>query len=116
MKTKKRKRNRYQPAEKVSIIRMHLIEKQNVSYLCDEYSIVPSVYYRWQKQFFEGGEKAFTPTTQTVVICLQKEVTHLEGKLARKDEILGEVMEEYATLKKGVGIAERRMDTQRNTG
>ena len=103
MKTKKRKRNRYQPAEKVSIIRMHLIEKQSVSGLCDEYAIAPSVYYRWQKQFFEGGEKAFTSTTKTAVTRLQQEVTQLEGKLARKDEILGEVMEEYVTLKKRIG-------------
>ena len=103
MKTKRRKRNQYQPAEKVSIIRMHLIEKQSVSDLCDKYNIAPSVYYRWQKQFFEGGEKAFTPTKQTAVTRLQQEVTQLEGKLARKDEILGEVMEEYVTLKKRIG-------------
>jgi len=51
MKTNKRKRKQYQPTEKVSIIRMHLIEKQSVSDLCDEYEIAPSVYYRWQKQF-----------------------------------------------------------------
>lgn len=109
MKTNKRKRKQYQPAEKVSIIRMHLIEKQSVSDLCDEYKIAPSVYYRWQKQFFDGGEKAFTTTTKTAVTALQQEVTHLESKLARKDEVLGEVMEEYVTLKKGVGLAERRM-------
>lgn len=103
MKTIKRKRKQYQPAEKVSIIRMHLVEKQSVSDLCDEYDIAPSVYYRWQKQFFEGGEKAFAPTKQTAVTRLQKEVTQLESKLARKDEVLGEVMEEYVTLKKRIG-------------
>jgi len=103
MKTNKRKHNRYQPVEKVAIIRMHLIEKQSVSDLCDEYSIAPSVYYRWQKQFFEGGEKAFSKTRKTAVTRLQQEVTQLEGKLARKDEILGEVMEEYVTLKKRIG-------------
>ncbi len=103
MKTNKRKHNRYQPTEKVSIIRMHLIEKESVSDLCDEYGIAPSVYYRWQKQFFEGGEKAFGTTRKTAVTRLQQEVTHLEAKLARKDEVLGEVMEEYVTLKKSVG-------------
>jgi hypothetical protein len=30
-------------------------------------------------------------------------VQQLEEKLARKDEVLGEVMEEYVTLKKSAG-------------
>ena len=103
MKTRKSKRKQYQPAEKVSIIRKHLIEKQSVSDLCDEYGMAPSIYYRWQKQFFEGGEKAFAPTRPTAITRIQEEVTRLEDKLARKDEILGEVMEEYVTLKKRIG-------------
>ena len=103
MKTNNRKRKQFRAAEKVSIIRKHLIEKQDVSDLCDEYGIAPSVYYRWQKKFFEGGEKTFETTTQTAVIRLQQNVQKLEEKLARKDEVLGEVMEEYVTLKKSVG-------------
>jgi len=87
----------------VSIIRKHLIEKESVADLCDQYRLAPSVYYRWQKQFFEGGEKAFEGTKETAVVRLQQEVQHLEEKLARKDEVLGEVMEEYVTLKKSVG-------------
>lgn len=103
MKTNNRKRRQYQAAEKVSIIRQHLIEKESISDLCDKYGIAPSVYYRWQKQFFEGGAAAFEKTTQTAVTTLQQEVQQLEEKLARKDEVLGEVMEEYVTLKKTIG-------------
>ena len=103
MKTNKRKRKQFQAIEKVSIIRKHLIEKESVADLCDQYGLAPSVYYRWQKQFFEGGEKAFERTKETAVVRLQAEVTQLEEKLARKDEVLGEVMEEYVTLKKSVG-------------
>lgn len=103
MKTNNRKRKQYQAAEKVSIIRKHLIEKQDVSDLCDEYGMAPSVYYRWQKQFFEGGEAAFATTKKTAVTRLQQEVQQLEEKLIRKDEVLGEVMEEYVTLKKVLG-------------
>jgi len=103
MKTINRKRKQYRATEKVSIIRRHLIEKQSVADLCDEYGIAPSLYYRWQKQFFEGGEKAYAKTTETAVNQLQQEVSQLQAKLTRKDEILGEVMEEYVTLKKSVG-------------
>jgi hypothetical protein len=34
---------------------------------------------------------------------LKQEVDQPEAKLSRKDEVLGEVMEEYVTLKKSVG-------------
>jgi len=104
MTIKKRKQKHYQAAEKVTIIREHLVEMAPVSDICDKYGIHPSVYYRWQKQFFEGGEKAFAATTEgSVVKQLKQEVIQLEAKLSRKDEVLGEVMEEYVTLKKSVG-------------
>jgi transposase-like protein len=104
MTTKKRKQKRFQPAEKVAIIREHLVEKKPVSDVCDQYGIHPSIYYRWQQQFFERGEKAFASTNEKQAVKqLKQEVTDLEAKLARKDEVLGEVMEEYVTLKKSVG-------------
>ena len=104
MTTKKRKQKQFRPAEKVAIIREHLVEKRPVSDICDKYDIHPSVYYRWQQQFFEGGEKAFTPTNERQVVKqLKQEVADLEAKLVRKDEVLGEVMEEYVTLKKRRG-------------
>ncbi len=104
MTSKKRKQKQYQPVEKVAIIRKHLVEKAPVSDLCDKYTIHPSVYYRWQKQFFEGGEKAFAPTNERQAVRqLKQDMAALEAKLARKDEVLGEMMEEYVTLKKSVG-------------
>lgn len=104
MTTRKRKQKQYQAAEKVAILREHLVEKAPVSDICDKYDIHPSVYYRWQQQFFEGGEKAFTSVNEgQAVKQLKQEVADLEAKLARKDEVLGEVMEEYVTLKKSVG-------------
>ena len=62
VKTARGKQRQFQAGEKVSILRRHLIEKVTVSDLCDEHKISPSVYYRWQTQFFEGGEKAFATT------------------------------------------------------
>ena len=104
MKTNKRKQKQHQAAEKVAIIRAHLVEKKTVSAICDEYGIHPSVYYRWQKQFFEGGEKAFAPAKETTKLSqLKQEVSRLESKLTRKDEVLGELMEEYVSLKKSSG-------------
>lgn len=102
--SKTRSKKQYQAPEKVAIIREHLLEHKAISDLCDEYHIHPSVYYRWQKQFFEQGEKAFAPSNEKQVITqLKQEISHLETKLARKDEVIAEVMEDYISLKKRLG-------------
>ncbi len=52
-------RKNYTPEEKVAILRKHFIDKKSVSDLCDKYNLQPTVFYRWQKQFFENGTLAF---------------------------------------------------------
>ncbi len=52
-------RKNYTPPEKVAILRRHLIDRVPVSDLCDEYHLQPTIFYAWQKQFFENGSAAF---------------------------------------------------------
>ena len=52
-------RKNYTPVEKVAILRRHLIDRVPVSDLCDEYQLQPTLFYLWQKQFFENGAAAF---------------------------------------------------------
>ena len=42
------KRKRFSPEEKVRLLRLHLIEKEPVSDICDRYGLNPNVFYRWQ--------------------------------------------------------------------
>ena len=42
-----------------AILRRHLLEKEPISKLCDEVGLQPTVFYRWQKKFFENGAAAF---------------------------------------------------------
>src|SRR4051812_26987553 len=49
----------YTPVEKVAILRRHLIDHVPVSDLCDEHQLSPTLFYLWQKQFFENGASAF---------------------------------------------------------
>jgi hypothetical protein len=51
----KKQRKHYAPEEKVAILRRHLREKEPISKLCDEMGLQPTVFYRWQKEFFENG-------------------------------------------------------------
>jgi transposase-like protein len=57
----KKPRKHYTAEEKVAILRRHLLEGVAVSALCDELGLQPTVFYRWQKEFFENGAAAFQP-------------------------------------------------------
>lgn len=99
-----KKRKQYTAQEKVAILRKHLLEDVPVSELCEEHGLQPSVFYRWQKQLFEqAGEACFQQARNSETARLKRRVAELEAKLAKKDEVLGEVMEEYVALKKALG-------------
>jgi transposase len=99
----RKKRKAYTPDEKVGIIRRHLLDGVAVSELCDEHRLSPTVYYRWQKEFFEGGAAAFAKDTDRQVGALRQRLADAEARLSRKNEVLAEVMEEYVRCKKNGG-------------
>ena len=99
----KKKRKQYNSKEKVVIIRQHLLEGVAVSDVCEEYDIQPSVFYRWQKTLFEQGEQVFERGRASQVNQQQRQIAALQEKLQKKNEVLGEVMEEYVELKKTLG-------------
>jgi transposase len=55
----KKQRKHYALEETVAILRRHLVEGVPISDLCDELGLQPTVFYRWQKEFFENGAAAF---------------------------------------------------------
>ena len=97
------KRKRHTPEQKVAIIRKHLVEKVAVSQVCEEHGIRPTVFYRWQKEFFENGAAAFQKSNDKQLKKDRERMQALEAKLRRKDEVLGELMEEHIALKKSLG-------------
>ena len=96
-------RKHYTAKEKVAILRRHLLDHIPVSTLCDEYQLQPTVFYRWQKQFFEQGEVAFSSAPKSNTSALEQKVASLEEKLRRKAEVLSELLEEHVALKKSHG-------------
>src|SRR5579863_2341439 len=55
----RKERKDYTAEEKGAILRRHLLDKVPVSDLCEELGLQPTVFYRWQKEFFENGAAAF---------------------------------------------------------
>jgi transposase len=96
-------RKNYTPPEKVAILRRHLIDKVPVSDLCDEYQLQPTLFYAWQKLFFENGASAFERKSGSADQALQKTIAALREKLQRKNEVVAELMEEHIQLKKELG-------------
>jgi len=100
------KRKQYSAPEKVAILRLHLLEKKPVSDLCDQYGIHPTLFYRWQKEFFENGAAAFEQIgkrRKAVEEVKDRKIAALEEKLQQKNEVLAELMQEYVQLKKDLG-------------
>ena len=91
--------------EKVAILRRHLLDKVPVSDLCGELGLQPTVFYRWQKEFFENGAAALQSTEppRRQAEEKQKRIEFLEKKVQTKDEVLAELMAEHIALKKSLG-------------
>lgn len=99
-----RKRRNYTPEEKVAILRRHLVEQVPVSDLCDELGLNPTVFYGWQKLFFENGAAAFQRKRKRSGRTPEaSRIEKLEAKLAQKNEVLAELMQEHVELKKELG-------------
>ena len=57
----RKERKHYTAEEKVAILRRHLLDKVPMSDLCEELGLQPTVFYRWQKEFFENGASMCGP-------------------------------------------------------
>jgi transposase-like protein len=101
----RKERKHYTSEEKVTILKRHLLDKIPVSDLCEELGLQPTVFYRWQKEFFENGASAFQSKQRPArqIEEKQKRIEFLEKKVQTEDEVLAELMAEDIALRKGLG-------------
>ena len=52
-------RRHFTGADKLAILREHLIEKVPLSDVCRKHDIQPTLFYQWQKKLFEEGSSVF---------------------------------------------------------
>jgi transposase-like protein len=98
-----RTRRKFTGEEKVRILKRHLVDKVPVSDLCDEQGLHPTLFYKWQKEFFDNGALAFERKNDTKSKRLEKENAALKTKISHKDEVIAEIMESHVALKKNLG-------------
>ena len=99
----KRKRRNFSGAEKVEILKRHFVGGEKVSDICEELKLQPTMFYEWQKRFFENGAKAFEKENRREESRAEERVEYLEGRLKKRDEVIAELMEEHLALKKSLG-------------
>ena len=103
----KKQRRHFAGSEKVAILKQHLVEKVPVSDLCDQHDLYPNQFYGWLKDFFENGHVAFDNGRKSKAVkdAKDRKIQQLEAKMARKNEVMAELMEAHTELKKSFGEA-----------
>src|ERR1700674_2265895 len=95
-----KQRRRFAGAEKVAILKRHLVDKVAISDLCDELGLYPNQVYGWLKEFFENGHLAFDNGRKSKAVddAKDRKIEQLQTKIQRKDSVLAELMEEHTLL------------------
>ena len=102
----KKVRRHHTPEDKVRILRLHLLEHKPISQLCEEEGIHPTLFYQWQKAFFENGAAAFARPARTESAPKRDLlVESLQAKIRRKDEVIAEIAEDLLREKKVNGVS-----------
>ena len=103
-------RKNYTSQEKLAILHENLVGKTPVSELCDKRNLKPTVFYRWQQSLFENGDLALQrANAHTPEKDLERTIAALEAKLAHKDSVIAQIMEDHVALKKNLGNSEGRV-------
>jgi len=102
----RKKRKYYSPEEKIALLRRHLVEDVPVSQICQELDLQVSVFHGWLKQLFKRGGVVFASgdrQQQRAAASQEHRIELLEAKLAKKNEVVAELMEEHVQLKQELG-------------
>jgi len=99
----KKERRHWSADDKIKLLRLHLIEKQAISKICEDASLSPTQFYAWQEQLFTNGGLAMVSKRVPERNKDLERIDKLEGRLRKKDEVIAELLTEHIALKKEFG-------------
>jgi transposase-like protein len=103
--SEKKQYRRFDSASKIHALQLHMMKKKPVSEICQELGIQPSVFYSWQSELFSRGASVFEKKPGPRVVDRSAEqISALESKLAKKDSVIAELLQEHVDLKKKLGV------------
>ena len=100
-----KKRRHFTAEQKADVVRRHVIGKEAISDLADALGVQPSQIHTWVKQVLDQADKAFTRSAgnRRAEQAKDRKIERLEAKLADKNEVISELMEENVKAKKANG-------------
>jgi transposase len=101
-------RRHFTAEQKAEVVRRHLADKVPVSNLADELQVQPTLIHTWIKLVLDRAAAAFEATrgaagNRRAEEANQRRISQLEAKLAKKNEVVAELMEAHVQLKKELG-------------
>jgi transposase-like protein len=101
----KRERRFFTAEQKAARLRRHIVDKVPVSEICNEEKLQPSVFYDWLNHLMAQAHVVLGAPVrgQSPEKKLEAKVAKLEAKIATKDSVLAELLEEHVKLKKELG-------------
>jgi transposase-like protein len=100
-----RTRRNFTADQKAQIVRRHLSGKEPVSALADEFGLQPTQIHTWVNQVLAQAEQAFERSASNgrVENAKDRKIEALQAKLAQKNEVIAELMEDNVRTKKELG-------------
>ncbi len=100
-----RQRRHFSAEQKAQIVRRHLVGKEPVSDLAEEFGVQPSQIHAWVNQVLAQAEGAFRRSTggRRLEEAKERRIAQLEQKIVQKNEVIAELMEENVRAKKANG-------------
>jgi len=89
-------KSRLSPEQKTELVILGIGNPGEVSKLCRQYGVHPSLFYRWKKQFLEGGKRYLGYNVATEEKAQDKELKQLR-------EMVGSLYVENTFLKSLTG-------------
>ena len=97
-------RRHFSAEQKAEVVRRHVSGKEPISNLADELNVQPTQIHTWVKQVLDLAAQAFSkPGRGPADDGKDRRIAALEEKLAKKNEVVAELMEEHVQLKKELG-------------
>jgi transposase-like protein len=95
--------------DKLSILKENLIEGKSVADICEAKGLSPSLFYSWREALFKPSfstdEKRDKKKEAYKIKELEDNLAKYEARIVLKNEVIAELLEEHAKVKKSLGFA-----------
>lgn len=94
--------------DKLAILKENLVEGKSVADICEAKGLSPSLFYTWREALFKpsvsSDEKHIHRKEVSKIKILEDRLAKSEAKIALKNEVIAELLEEHAKVKKSFGF------------